>query len=70
MLRYLLSKLMTFVPTFIGVTLISFVFIRALPGDPIIVMAGERGITSPNAMTNCAPSSDLISRSISSSGIT
>lgn len=45
MLRYLLSKLMTFVPTFIGVTLISFVFIRALPGDPIIVMAGERGIT-------------------------
>lgn len=45
MLRYLLSKLLTFVPTFIGVTLISFAFIRALPGDPIIVMAGERGVT-------------------------
>jgi dipeptide transport system permease protein len=45
MLRYLLSKLFTFVPTFIGVTLISFAFIRALPGDPIIVMAGERGVT-------------------------
>ncbi|ETX30357.1 ABC transporter permease subunit [Roseivivax isoporae] len=45
MLRYLLSRLITFVPTFIGVTLISFAFIRVLPGDPIIVMAGERGLT-------------------------
>ncbi|MCV6823476.1 MULTISPECIES: ABC transporter permease subunit [Halocynthiibacter] len=45
MLRFLLSKLATFVPTFIGVTLISFMFIRVLPGDPIIVMAGERGMT-------------------------
>lgn len=45
MLRYLLEKIFTFVPTFIGVTLISFAFIRVLPGDPIIVMAGERGVT-------------------------
>ncbi|UWQ92558.1 ABC transporter permease subunit [Aliisedimentitalea scapharcae] len=45
MLRYLLTKLGTFIPTFIGVTLISFMFIRVLPGDPIIVMAGERGMT-------------------------
>nr|WP_325248974.1 ABC transporter permease subunit [Amylibacter sp.] len=44
MLNYVLSRLLTFVPTFFGVTLISFGFIRALPGDPIIVMAGERGI--------------------------
>lgn len=45
MLRFILSKLGTFLPTFIGVTLISFSFIRALPGDPILVMAGERGMT-------------------------
>ncbi|MEK9702328.1 MAG: ABC transporter permease subunit [Deltaproteobacteria bacterium] len=45
MLRYLLSKLLTFLPTFFGVTLISFAFIRVLPGDPIIVMAGERGLS-------------------------
>ncbi|RYG92358.1 ABC transporter permease subunit [Loktanella sp. IMCC34160] len=45
MLKFLLSRLLTFVPTFIGVTLISFAFIRVLPGDPIIVMAGERGMT-------------------------
>ncbi|WIY27469.1 ABC transporter permease subunit [Parasedimentitalea psychrophila] len=45
MLRYVLSRLLTFLPTFLGVTLISFAFIRVLPGDPIIVMAGERGMT-------------------------
>ena len=45
MLKYALSRLLTFVPTFLGVTLISFAFIRVLPGDPIIVMAGERGLT-------------------------
>lgn len=45
MLRYLLSRLMTFLPTFFGVTLISFSFIRLLPGDPIVVMAGERGVS-------------------------
>ncbi|OSP54549.1 ABC transporter permease subunit [Pseudoruegeria sp. SK021] len=46
MLKYMLARLVTFLPTFIGVTLISFAFIRVLPGDPIIVMAGERGMTT------------------------
>ena len=45
MRRYFLSRLLTFVPTFLGVTAISFAFIRVLPGDPIIVMAGERGLS-------------------------
>ena len=45
MLRYVGSRILTFLPTFIGVTLISFAFIRVLPGDPIIVMAGERGVS-------------------------
>ena len=45
MLRYILARLVTFLPTFFGVTLISFAFIRVLPGDPIIVMAGERGMS-------------------------
>jgi dipeptide transport system permease protein len=45
MIRFFIARLWTFVPTFIGVTIISFAFIRVLPGDPIIVMAGERGLT-------------------------
>ncbi len=33
------------VPTFIGVTIAAFAFIRLLPGDPILLLAGERGVT-------------------------
>ncbi|ETX15811.1 peptide ABC transporter permease [Roseivivax halodurans JCM 10272] len=45
MLRFVLSRLLTFVPTFFGVTLVSFAFIRLLPGDPIQLLAGERGVS-------------------------
>ncbi|SHI65688.1 ABC transporter permease subunit [Wenxinia saemankumensis] len=45
MLKFALSRLFTFIPTFIGVAVISFGFIRVLPGDPIVVMAGERGLS-------------------------
>ncbi|MBL4874522.1 MAG: ABC transporter permease subunit [Rhodobacteraceae bacterium] len=45
MFKYIVIRLLTFLPTFFGVTLISFAFIRVLPGDPIIVMAGERGMS-------------------------
>ncbi len=44
MLRFVASRLALLVPTFLGVTLIAFGFIRLVPGDPVEVMAGERGI--------------------------
>lgn len=45
MLTYLLRKLGVLVPTFFGVTFVAFLFIRMLPGDPVLVMAGERGMS-------------------------
>ncbi|WP_343564862.1 ABC transporter permease subunit [Kiloniella sp. b19] len=45
MFRFLLSKLGLLIPTFLGVTLIAFSFIRLLPGDPIELLAGERGVS-------------------------
>ena len=45
MIRFLLRRLGTFVPTFFGVSLVSFLFIRLIPGDPILTMAGERGMS-------------------------
>ncbi|WP_334176126.1 ABC transporter permease subunit [Pseudoxanthobacter sp.] len=45
MLRFLTKRLAVLIPTFIGVTLVAFLFIRLLPGDPVIVMAGEHGIS-------------------------
>ena len=44
MLRFLLGRLGLLIPTFIGVTLVAFFFIRLLPGDPLELLAGERGI--------------------------
>ena len=44
MIGFLARRLGTFVPTFLGVSLVSFLFIRLLPGDPIMLMAGERGM--------------------------
>ena len=43
MLRFLLSKLALIVPTFIGITIVAFAFVRVLPGDPVLLLAGERG---------------------------
>ncbi len=45
MFLFLLKRLGLLVPTFLGVTIASFTFIRLLPGDPVLLMAGERGLT-------------------------
>src|SRR5687767_713056 len=42
MLRFLLSRVLVLIPTFIGVSIIAFAFIRLLPGDPVMLMSGER----------------------------
>ncbi len=45
MLQFLLRRIAVLVPTFIGVSLIAFSFIRLLPGDPVLLMAGEHGMS-------------------------
>jgi dipeptide transport system permease protein len=45
MFRFILGKLAYLVPTFIGITIVAFGFVRVLPGDPVLLMAGERGLT-------------------------
>lgn len=45
MFRYVLQKLALVVPTLIGITICAFAFVRLLPGDPILAMAGEHGVT-------------------------
>jgi dipeptide transport system permease protein len=45
MLRFLAGRLLLLIPTFVGVTLITFAFIRLIPGDPIEVLVGERGLS-------------------------
>ncbi len=42
MLRFILGRVAVLIPTFIGVSFIAFSFIRLLPGDPVMLMSGER----------------------------
>ena len=45
MLKFILGKLAYLIPTFFGITIVAFGFVRVLPGDPVLLMAGERGLT-------------------------
>jgi dipeptide transport system permease protein len=45
MLRFIVTRAALIIPTFIGVTLLAFAMIRLVPGDPIELLAGERGIS-------------------------
>jgi dipeptide transport system permease protein len=46
MFRFLINRLGFVIPTFIGITLLTFILIRLVPGDPIEARAGERGISA------------------------
>jgi dipeptide transport system permease protein len=46
MVRFFLGRLAVLIPTFIGVSIIAFSFIRLLPGDPVALLSGER-VMSP-----------------------
>jgi dipeptide transport system permease protein len=50
MLRFILYRAALVIPTFLGITFLSFFLIRLVPGDPIEVRVGERGI-SPERLT-------------------
>lgn len=45
MIRFIINKLAYLIPTFIGITILAFGFVRVLPGDPVLLMAGERGVS-------------------------
>ncbi|TQS73650.1 ABC transporter permease subunit [Rhodobacteraceae bacterium] len=45
MIRFIFNKLLYLVPTLLGITIVAFGFVRVLPGDPVTLLAGERGIS-------------------------
>jgi len=44
MFGFILKRIALLLPTLLGITIVSFGFVRVLPGDPVLLMAGERGI--------------------------
>lgn len=41
MTRYIVSRLISMIPTLLGVTVVIFLFLRLIPGDPAVAMLGE-----------------------------
>ncbi|MEO8667187.1 MAG: ABC transporter permease subunit [Bauldia sp.] len=48
---FLLRRILVLIPTFIGISIVAFVFIRLLPGDPVLLIAGERGLSPERYQT-------------------
>ena len=44
MIGFLLRRVGLLLPTFLGVTLIAFALVHLIPGDPVEMLAGERGM--------------------------
>ncbi len=42
MTRYIIKRILLFIPTLLGISLITFILMKSLPGDPVTSMAGER----------------------------
>ncbi|EQC45592.1 ABC transporter permease [Bacteriovorax sp. Seq25_V] len=43
MRKFLKEKIFQLIPTLVGISLLSFIVIRLVPGDPVMLMLGERG---------------------------
>ena len=43
MVDFLIRRIFVLVPTFVGVSILAFGLIRMVPGDPVMLMLGERG---------------------------
>jgi ABC-type dipeptide/oligopeptide/nickel transport system permease component len=57
--RYILRRLLQFIPVFIGVTLIMFAMQNIVPGDPVKLITGEKAV-SPEVETSIRASHHLI----------
>ena len=45
MVKYIIKRILQFIPVFIGVTVIMFAMQRIVPGDPVKLMTGEKAVS-------------------------
>jgi len=55
MRKYLAQRLLIAVPTLLGVTLLIFIAMRVLPGDPLAAISGEGGEATSSARSSSRP---------------
>ena len=67
MLRFVLSRLLLVIPTFLGIILLTFILIHMVPGDPILLLLGRQGAGSGATRRNADPIGGWIGHFTSSS---
>ena len=45
MFKFFFKRILMVIPTFIAITFITFALVHFIPGDPVEIMMGERGLT-------------------------
>lgn len=45
MFRFILKRVFMVIPTFIAITLVTFALVHLIPGDPVEICPGERGVS-------------------------
>ncbi|MFC0180997.1 ABC transporter permease [Thorsellia kenyensis] len=46
--KFFIKRILVLFPTFLGITLLTFILVKLIPGDPVEIMMGDRGL-SPEA---------------------
>ena len=49
MLTYILNRLLQAVPVLIGISVLTFLMLHLVPGDPVLVFAGDKPLTAERA---------------------
>src|SRR5437868_14793581 len=49
MMTYVLQRLLQAVPVLVGISLLSFLMLHLIPGDPVLIFAGDKPLTPERA---------------------
>jgi len=49
MLRYIIQRLLQLIPILIGISLLTFLMLHLIPGDPVLIFAGDKPMTEERA---------------------
>ena len=49
MLRYIVQRIVQLVPILIGISVLTFLMLHLIPGDPVLLFAGDKPLTEERA---------------------
>src|SRR5699024_4941122 len=52
MLKYIIRRILLMIPILLGVSLVTFIIVRSIPGDPVRVLLGADARSTPEQIAN------------------